>query len=312
VLEAISTLVVYAIVLGCAFGLAYWAYRARADRSALVGLYLLFGFPGGLLAVAGLALTGDGRDLGPVLLAVGLGMALPLLAPVRRAIAAVTPVDPESAVDMTGLCVVLPVVAGLFVAGAIDPDAPEAGDVESVGAFDLLAQAALEVGLAFAAVGWLIVRRLPEATERLGIRVPTGRTIAAALGFFVAVLFAYGAVATAAELIDPGVFEELEPVTEDLTEDVQNPVGAALVGISAGAGEEAVFRGAMQPRFGIPLTSLAFAVIHAPQYGFSPIILALFAVSVLLGLERRRFGTTAAMITHALYNFLAVMVQASQ
>jgi membrane protease YdiL (CAAX protease family) len=52
-----------------------------------------------------------------------------------------------------------------------------------------------------------------------------------------------------------------------------------------------------------------FAVLHAPQYGLNFAILGLFGVSVVLGLLRARFGTTAAMITHALYNFLAVLAQ---
>ena len=95
-----------------AFGISYWAYRARTDRSARVGLYLLFGIPATLLASVALAqlLVGKPEDgVLPLFLAVGLG--LPLVPPVRRLLAAVTPMDADSPVDMTGLCLMLAALA---------------------------------------------------------------------------------------------------------------------------------------------------------------------------------------------------------
>ena len=47
-------LIATATALLGALGLAYWAYRAQDDRSARVGLYLLFGIPAVLLVLAGL------------------------------------------------------------------------------------------------------------------------------------------------------------------------------------------------------------------------------------------------------------------
>ena len=308
----INAAIVYSLVLVAAFGLAYWAFRARGDRSALVGLYLLFGLPGALLTVAGVVYLLGGSDLGRVMLPVGLGMALPLVRPVRVAIGRVTPIDPTSPVDMTGLCLLLPAVAALLVAGVVDPAVPDAGEVPAVRSIDLLLQVVLEVGLAYAAVGWPVARGLGAATARLGIRLPSWRTLGAGVGFVVLAFAANLVLAVVTTAFDPDAFDDVNAVTEELTAGVQNPVGAALLGVSAGAGEEAIFRGAMQPRFGIPLTSVAFALVHAPQYGFSPVIVGLLVVSVLLGIERNRFGTTAAMLTHALYNFTAVMAAAAQ
>src|SRR5215211_7237698 len=104
----VQLLIATATALLGALGLAYWAYRAHSDRSALVGLYLLFGIPAALLLLAGAAvlIRGD-RVLGPVLLLIGLGLGVPLVRPVREALARVTPLDPDSAIDMTGLSIVL-------------------------------------------------------------------------------------------------------------------------------------------------------------------------------------------------------------
>jgi membrane protease YdiL (CAAX protease family) len=92
-----------------------------------------------------------------------------------------------------------------------------------------------------------------------------------------------------------------------MTGQVQSPLGAVVLGASAGIGEEAIFRGALQPRFGLVIPSLLFTMLHGPQYGFNVALLGLFGVSVILGLERKYVNTTAAMITHALYNALQVL-----
>lgn len=301
------TLAVYLVAVLGAFGLAYWAFRARADRSAFVGLYLLFGFPAVLLAVWGAALLVTGGRLGTLLLFLGLGFGLPLLRPVRRLVGAVTPMDPASPVDMTGLCVLLGVIAILAYSIQVSPETPES--IESAGLIDIVLQAGVEVAFAYAAVGWWFARSLSQATGRLGIGRPTWRTGFVSVGFLVVAIVLYAVAGALAQAFQPEIFEDLDSVTDDLTAQVRNPVGALVLGLSAGVGEEAMFRGALQPRFGIVLTSITFALIHAPQYGFTLIIFGLFLVSVVLGIERRRFGTTAAIITHALYNFLAVMAQ---
>ena len=89
----VQLLIATATALLGALGLAYWAYRAQTDRSALVGLYLLFGIPAVLLLLAGAAVLFSGdRVLGPLLLLVGLGFGLPLLRPFRQALARVSKV----------------------------------------------------------------------------------------------------------------------------------------------------------------------------------------------------------------------------
>jgi membrane protease YdiL (CAAX protease family) len=296
------------IIALAAFGVSFWAFRARTDRSARVGLYLLFGIPAVLLGSVALAqlLVGEPED-GVVVLALGLGLGLPLLRPVRRLVAAVTPIDPGSPVDMTGLCVMLALLGFLLFGQGISDSPPE--EIGAVGLGDLALQVALFVVLAYASVGWWFARTGREATERLGIVRPTWRAVGVALLAVPAALIVAGAVNGVALLVQPELGAELAEITDELTAEVQNPVGALLLGASAGIGEEALFRGALQPRFGIVLVSIVFALVHAPQYGLNLAVLGLFGVSVVLGLERKYVGTTAAMVTHALYNTLAVLAQ---
>jgi hypothetical protein len=84
-------------------------------------------------------------------------------------------------------------------------------------------------------------------------------------------------------------------------------IGALTVGLSAGLGEEMVFRGAAQPRFGIALTAFLFAFMHT-QYTISPALLQVFLLAVVLGVARVRSNTTTCMLAHATYNTILVAV----
>ena len=306
--DLIASIVVFILVLGAAFGMSYWAYRARHDRSAYVGLYLVFGLPGFLLAVLGLAFAVNGRESALVLLAVGLGLALPLLRPVRRVFAAVTPLDASSPVDMTGLCLLLALIGFFVVSLGLNPEPPD--DASAVGVDGLIVQVLAEVALAYAAVGWWFYRNGRAASDRLGLRWPTVRGWFAALGFVVLGFVVNGVAGVLTQWLQPDFYADIERVTDEITSGVQNPGGALLLGLSAGIGEELLLRGALQPRFGIVLTSIFFALLHT-QYGFSLVMVGLFATGVLLGLERKYFGTVAAIATHALFNALVVLGQAA-
>jgi membrane protease YdiL (CAAX protease family) len=310
VTDWVQLLIATATVLLGALGLAYWAYRAQSDRSALVGIYLLFGFPAALLLVAGIVvlLQGD-RILAALLLLVGVGLGMPLLRQFRELLARVTPLDPDSTIDMTGLCVVLGIL-GLFIGNSLAPMADNPPDLEmipSVGIAELVIQAAAFVAISYIAVGFPYWRDLLEATRRLGIVLPDLRTIGFAVGAMVACFLVAGIAGLAAQQADPDLSQALDEVVDQITAQVQDPVGAVVLGASAGIGEEALFRGALQPRFGIVIPSLLFAMLHGPQYGFNVTLLGLFGVSIILGLLRKHVNTTAAMITHALFNTLQVL-----
>jgi membrane protease YdiL (CAAX protease family) len=298
--ELISLVIIVAI----AYGLVYWAYRGEKDRSARVGLYLVYGIPGTLLTVAGLALSVNGQTKGLVILAFGLGLVLPLLKPVRAFVATYTPFDPTSATDMSGLCVVLSITIGYFVLSLVNNN-PEEVD-QSVDNGYLIVQVAAYIALAYAAVGVGFRRTFDEATTRLGLRWPSKRTLLIAVGF-VGIALVISAIASGlTAAIQPDVSDKIQQSLQNMTSDVQNPIGAIILGLSAGIGEEIFFRGALQPRFGIGLTSVLFAVLHT-QYGFSVTSVGILGIGIMLGYERKKYGTPAAMTTHAIYNILSVL-----
>src|SRR5919107_1259669 len=103
--NSVQILISAATLLLGALGLAYWANRAQNDRSAFVGLYLL---------------VNGNPILASLLLLVGLGFTLPLIHAVRVGLAEVLPLDPDSAIDMTGLCLVLGAL-GWFTANSLAP-----------------------------------------------------------------------------------------------------------------------------------------------------------------------------------------------
>jgi membrane protease YdiL (CAAX protease family) len=310
VFDWLPILVAAAAFLALALGLAYWAYTAQADRSALVGLYLLFGIPAALLTAAAIVVyTRGDTTLAPLLLSVGLGLGLPLLRPFRSLLARVTPLDPASAIDMAGLCLVFGFL-GLFPLLSVvqfQGEPPSAEAIGSVGVAEIVIQNVALLLLAYVAVGVRIWRSWPEATERLGIVRPDLRTIGIALAATLVALLVAAAFGLLAQQLDPTLGGSLDEVVSQMTEQFQNPLGALILGASAGIGEEAVFRGALQPRYGIVIPSLLFMVLHGPQYGLNVLLLSLFAVSIILGLERKYVNTTAAMITHALFNALQVL-----
>lgn len=175
---------------------------------------------------------------------------------------------------------------------------------------ELLSTAVFEVVLALVAVGWGVRRGFRDAWTRLGFTRPTVKAVLVAVGFLVLAYIPSIAGSILTEQFQPDVPDQIDTVTDEMTADVQNPFGAIAVGFGAGIGEEALFRGAIQPRFGMVFQAALFALVHS-QYGLSFIVLGLFGVGIVLGIERHYFGTTAAMLTHMLFNIIAVLVAAS-
>ncbi len=310
--DAIVALISTAILIAAIYGLVYWAHRAQSDRSAMVGIYLLFGLPGGLLTVAGTALTTT-TDLaeGPFILASGLAFLVPLLKPIRRIIARFTPMDPNSPVDLCGLGIILWVMSFFFIS-AVQSGPTDVGSIGQGGLtgslFWLILNAATFVAVAYVAVGYRVHRTGQEATRRLGLTIPSMKTVAISVAMVIP-CFAVSMVGSALTLaFQPDVVENLEDTMEQLTSGLTNPLGALLIGLSAGIGEEVLFRGAIQPRFGIVIGALFWTSLHV-QYDLSFVLVGLLGVGILFGVQRKYFGTTSAVITHALYNMLVVGIQ---
>lgn len=254
----------------------------------------------------------------------GLTVAGLLLLPaVRRAVARLLPIDPRSSVHAIALSVVAGatiISLGQLIAASGAPplldmvDAmPEAeaqgGDAEQL----LLIVYAFVWTLpgALIAVGFPVVRSARSALERLGFVRPTLRQVLA--GIAIALL-----MVGAASLLDRlivGLWELMGwPQTDTaafqrMLGAAVSPIGAVIIGVTAGVGEELAIRGALQPRLGILLSNLFFASLHAFQYGFDG-LLSVFIVGLILGLVRARSNTTTSAIVHGVYNFVLVMIMA--
>ncbi|MGI8650818.1 MAG: CPBP family intramembrane glutamic endopeptidase [Rubrobacter sp.] len=161
-------------------------------------------------------------------------------------------------------------------------------------------------------VGAFVRRDLRQTLERLGygrINIPQLGIVAAFI--VVALAISFGADALF-RILQPDLYDRVGEVSTNLFD----PTGltlvsavffALLIGVGAGLGEETLFRGAVQPVFGIVFTSLLFASMHI-QYGPSLLLGYIFVLAVGLGLLRKYINTTASFLAHAGYNAATVLI----
>jgi membrane protease YdiL (CAAX protease family) len=144
-------------------------------------------------------------------------------------------------------------------------------------------------------------RRTPEEIRaRLGLAIPTPLTLlVAVVAAAVLVGVAIGGERLTARL-SPTIAENVGRINDQALANIGGLGAAAVAAILLGIGEEVLFRGAIQPRYGVFLTALAFAALHT-QYGFPAAPLTLFAVGIVLGIERRYATTTASILSHVLF-----------
>ena len=156
---------------------------------------------------------------------------------------------------------------------------------------------------ALVGVGWMLRRDWSQTMDRLGITIPSGSQI------FLGVSLGIGMVPVviilqwfSSSLLGIGFDPDVESLSELLLGPLfQSPFGVITIGLAAALGEETVFRGALQPRFGLVLTTLLFAIVHS-NYGITFSTFIVFVLGFVLGLVRQRANTTTAMIMHAVYN----------
>lgn len=265
-----------------------------------------FGTVGGVLGISALGLL------------LGIGALLP---PVRRAASRMIPLEPGSFVHGMALALVVSLSLILLAPLLITGLPPLLSDnfmqmVESSGGLDaqsnLLATVYVlvwTVPLAVFAVGYGVRRNFAASLRRLGFVRPTLRQVALGIGVAVALVFA-------AIYLDKGIAVLWEAMGWPRTDGEAfgkliafafTPLGAVVLGISAGLGEELGVRGVLQPRLGILLSNLLFASLHALQYGWDG-VLVVFLLGAVFGVLRNRTNTTTSAIAHGLYDFLLVMM----
>lgn len=160
------------------------------------------------------------------------------------------------------------------------------------------------------AVGYGVRRDWAGTFERLGLRRVTGGQVGIALGLTAALL----AVMLGVEWFVTRAWDFLEWPTTDtdafksLLAPLITPIGAVVIGITAGVGEEVAVRGILQPRLGILLSNAFFTALHAYQYNWDA-LLSVFLVGLVLGVIRKKTNTTVSAIVHGSYDFVLVMFE---
>ena len=185
--------------------------------------------------------------------------------------------------------------------GGLDPYTSD----ELSALLQLAISASLSILVALLGVGWGTRRKLTAVMRRLDLRIPDRRDWLA--GLLTAIgLYAMAQAATVlwVQSVSADVFEAQTSSSRLIFNSFNGSlVAGLLLALFTGVSEELLFRGALQPVFGIVITSMYFVVIHV-QYAFTPAALILLVVSLGFGWLRLRRGTNAAIIAHAVYNFL--------
>ncbi|MCB0045029.1 MAG: CPBP family intramembrane metalloprotease [Caldilineaceae bacterium] len=314
--------------------LPYGGFAAMAYLSMMI-LYA-GGFLAGLLFQLGVAtlrqqpeLAGQiteamgGIDLfgmfeSPMLFGAGLwvssliGLVL-LLKPVRRFCARFMPLDPESPVHAIALSWTMLVIINLAMTlgvglgnmtemVAATEEMEGAADVSSMTMITLWTQQILTALLALVGVGWLTRLSWQGALTRVGVVRPSMRQAIIGVAFGLAMVPVVVALGALAAQFNIGVDPDVDALTEELLGPLfTSAFGILTLGLAAALGEETIFRGAVQPRFGILVTALLFALLHS-NYGITISTLIVFILGLMLGYLRMRHNTTTAMIMHAVYN----------
>lgn len=248
------------------------------------------------------------RRSGTFLLALGIATVAPLFRPVRWLFSRFTPLDPTSTIDTAGLVVFFWVLA-VAATEIFTLDLATLSKQVQITVGDALLNALAFPLLALSLVGVFVIRDWRESVKRLGLEQLTLRQAAIALGLVVPALAVSVAVDYAGRFLQPALYAQVDSVLRAMSAYVTNPLVAVVIALSAGFGEEIFFRGAIQPRFGIPLTALVFALSHL-QYGPSVAIGGVFVLGLVLGWERKSLNTTACILTHAAYNAIALLANA--
>jgi membrane protease YdiL (CAAX protease family) len=240
---------------------------------------------------------------GWVLIAISLYAIMVCVRPVRRLLARLMPLDPESAVHTLALVLAGYLAGNTLFALTQDVLLELVAEGLTVTILDILLQQIAFVIIAFFGAGYLTRRNLQQVSRRLGLERPTTNQLLlglATIGLLIVLQWVIGATWA---LLDPEQAEVLGDLNESLLAGFDSVGEWLILAIASGIGEEILFRGALQPVFGVFFTSILFAIVHV-QYGLTPITLAVFLLGIILGILRRRTNTTVTIFVHFGYNFI--------
>jgi membrane protease YdiL (CAAX protease family) len=235
--------------------------------------------------------------LAALLAAAGGAVAIGLIRRARTVLLRPLGLDPNSAVHAVvavaaAATIVMSVVLFVELTDQVD---------EKVSFYpsDSLVSVLSDGALALAGVGFLLSRGPREALGRLDLKPIRVRQVAIAALLAVVFLGVVDVMERAESVWLPSL-HALEDRFDYEFVGMPPVIGAVLLSLAAGVGEELVFRGALQPRLGIVATSVLFAAVHV-QYQI-PGMVMIFLVAVGLGIVKTRTSTTFTACVHVFYD----------
>jgi membrane protease YdiL (CAAX protease family) len=233
---------------------------------------------------------------------------LPLIPVVRRWMARWLPIDPGSLVHTTALAFAVYQIGLSLAQLALIGNLETLADAEvALTPWDVVTTGIPLLLFGLAGVGLFVRRDVRGVVERLALRRPTLRQLLVAVGVTLLLLaFDYG-VTLLWQAVDPAGYDLVDRVANNIFGDLLSLGGAVALGLSAGISEEVLFRGAVQPRLGLLLTTLLFAIGHI-QYGLTLATVEIYIIGLALGLLRNRTSTTICIVVHASYNAAGVLL----
>lgn len=289
--------------------------NARLKRAVNV-LFIIVNLP---LLIAGLALVllppstletatlGEAfaapRPAGVTLLFIAIWGLVVTLPESRRLLARWLPVDPASSVHALAL-----ILAGYLIGanilvlsqGGLEGLA-ETSEASSIGQVVIAEMFYAVVGIM--GVGLFVRRHGWKLVERLGLEKPTLGQLKRSVRWILALLALQWITGLALYYTNPEQAEVLDELNSLLLGNMDTVWEWFLLAAAAAAGEEILFRGALQPVLGLWATSLLFALAHI-QYGLTPVTILVFGIGLVLGLVRQRTNTSVAIFVHFGYNFI--------
>ena len=236
-----------------------------------------------------------------------------LLPAARKTVAKLIPIDVRSSVHAVAISLSMMPVIMLAINFALGPETPteldQASQTSAAEALNwILAEYIRTALLTLAGVGLLTRRKWLQVLERLGLVKP--RPTEVAIGVVTGLLWVGIALALASVKaeIGWGLNEESAQLGEGEFRLFFQSIPAILTtGPVIAIVEESLFRGALQPRFGLLLTSLLFLVVRGQFFGIYGLTVLIFGL--LLGLLRMRFNTTTCVIAHTTYNVISGLIE---
>lgn len=203
-------------------------------------------------------------------------------------------------------------IGNFILAGGIAGLAEELTDI---GIADLLVNFAMYLVISLLGVGIFVRRTISRVMIRLGFRLPekdkitiwlrngTKHLIIGAVVGFGMFWVQVGLSVLWQASVSPETLAEQSAAAQAMFAAFSGSLWLGfLLALTAGIGEELLFRGALQPIFGNIIVSIFFVMLHS-QYILTPASLIILTVSLVFGFLRSQYTTPSAMMAHFVYNF---------